>query len=127
MWRDIPRSRYALDVEFISIFHFTAGMLDPGMPTNHIMRSQAIMSGLISLEGVPTSIIQLELLSYISELVLTYIFKNITSILLFLLLLLIAYCIEHAIDLLILPPHTWHMLQPLDVSVFSPLKARASS
>lgn len=34
----------------------------------------------------------------------------------------IAYCTEHAIDLLILPPHTSHVLQPLDVSVFSPLK-----
>jgi len=29
---------------------------------------------------------------------------------------------EHTIDLLILPPHTSHMLQPLDVSVFSLLK-----
>ena len=34
----------------------------------------------------------------------------------------IAHCMEHAIDLLILPPHTLHMLQPLDVGVFSPLK-----
>jgi hypothetical protein len=34
----------------------------------------------------------------------------------------IAFCIEHAIDLLILPPHTSHVLQPLDVSMFSPLK-----
>ena len=34
----------------------------------------------------------------------------------------IAYCMEHTIDLLILPPHTSHVLQPLDVSVFSPLK-----
>ena len=34
----------------------------------------------------------------------------------------IAYCMEHAIDLLILPPHTSHVLQPLDVSVFAPLK-----
>jgi hypothetical protein len=31
-------------------------------------------------------------------------------------------CIEHAIDLLVLPLHTSHVLQPLDVSVFSPLK-----
>jgi len=34
----------------------------------------------------------------------------------------IAFCIEHSIKLLILPPHTSHVLQPLDVSVFSPLK-----
>lgn len=34
----------------------------------------------------------------------------------------IAHCMEHAIDLLVLPPHTSHKLQPLDVSVFSPLK-----
>lgn len=34
----------------------------------------------------------------------------------------IAFCMEHAIDLLILPPHTSHMLQPLDISIFSPLK-----
>jgi DDE superfamily endonuclease/Tc5 transposase DNA-binding domain len=34
----------------------------------------------------------------------------------------IAHCMEHTIDLLILPPHTSHKLQPLDVAVFSPLK-----
>lgn len=34
----------------------------------------------------------------------------------------IAHCMEHAIGLLILPPHTSHVLQPLDVSVFAPLK-----
>ena len=34
----------------------------------------------------------------------------------------ISFCMEKAIDLLILPPHTSHMLQPLDVSVFAPLK-----
>jgi len=34
----------------------------------------------------------------------------------------IAHCMEHAIDLLILLPHTSHVLQPLDISVFSPLK-----
>jgi len=34
----------------------------------------------------------------------------------------IAYAMENAIDLLILPPHTSHVLQPLDVGVFAPLK-----
>ena len=34
----------------------------------------------------------------------------------------IAYYIEHAIYLLILPPHTSYMLQPLDVAVLAPLK-----
>jgi len=34
----------------------------------------------------------------------------------------IAHCIEHAINLLILLPHTLHVLRPLDVSVFSLLK-----
>jgi len=34
----------------------------------------------------------------------------------------IAICMENAIDLLILPPHTSHILQPLDVGVFAPLK-----
>ena len=34
----------------------------------------------------------------------------------------IAYSMDKNIDLLILPPHTSHMLQPLDVSIFSPLK-----
>ncbi|KAF2718032.1 DDE-domain-containing protein, partial [Polychaeton citri CBS 116435] len=29
---------------------------------------------------------------------------------------------EHSIELLILPPHTSHVLQPLDISCFSPLK-----
>ena len=35
---------------------------------------------------------------------------------------LIAFCMDNAIDLLILPPHCSHALQPLDVSIFSPLK-----
>lgn len=35
---------------------------------------------------------------------------------------LIAHCMQHAIDLLILPLHCSHILQPLDVSVFSLLK-----
>ena len=34
----------------------------------------------------------------------------------------IAYAMENAIDLLILPPYTSHVLQPLDVSCFAPLK-----
>jgi len=34
----------------------------------------------------------------------------------------ISFCIETAIDLLILPPHASRMLQPLDVSVFALLK-----
>ena len=32
-------------------------------------------------------------------------------------------CFEHNIYLLFLPPHTSHVLQPLDLSVFSPLKS----
>jgi hypothetical protein len=35
---------------------------------------------------------------------------------------LIAFCMDNAIDILILPPHCSHVLQPLDVSIFSPLK-----
>ena len=34
----------------------------------------------------------------------------------------IAYCMNNQIDLLVLPPHTSHMLQPLDISIFQPLK-----
>jgi hypothetical protein len=34
----------------------------------------------------------------------------------------IEHCKNNKIVLLCLPPHTFHMLQPLDVSVFSPLK-----
>jgi hypothetical protein len=34
----------------------------------------------------------------------------------------IAFCMQNGIDLLILPPHTPHLLQPLDVGVFAPLK-----
>jgi len=39
----------------------------------------------------------------------------------------IAFCIKNAIDLLILPPHTSHILQPLDVGVFAPLKRALAS
>lgn len=35
---------------------------------------------------------------------------------------MIALCIENNIDLLILPPHCSHLLQPLDVGVYGPLK-----
>jgi hypothetical protein len=34
----------------------------------------------------------------------------------------ITFCIGHAIDLLVLPPHCSHELQPLDVGVFAPLE-----
>jgi len=34
----------------------------------------------------------------------------------------IAHCIDHKIILFILPPHSSHMTQPLDVAVFGPLK-----
>jgi hypothetical protein len=34
----------------------------------------------------------------------------------------IAFCMRNSIDLLILPPHCSHILQPLDVGVFAPLK-----
>ncbi|RAL60151.1 hypothetical protein DID88_000776 [Monilinia fructigena] len=34
----------------------------------------------------------------------------------------IAFCIEKDIDLLILPPHCSHLLQPLDIEVYGPMK-----
>ena len=34
----------------------------------------------------------------------------------------ISHCIQNRISLLILPPHTSHVLQPLDVAIFGPLK-----
>lgn len=34
----------------------------------------------------------------------------------------IAHCMDYNIILLVLPPHTSHILQPLDLSVFGPLK-----
>jgi hypothetical protein len=39
----------------------------------------------------------------------------------------IAFCIDKSIDLVVLPPHTSHILQPLDVGVFSPLKRALST
>jgi hypothetical protein len=39
----------------------------------------------------------------------------------------IAFCMRNAIDLLILPPHCSHILQPLDVGVFAPLKRALAS
>ena len=38
-----------------------------------------------------------------------------------------AHCMEHAIDLLLLPPHTSRKLRPLCVPVFSPLKRALAS
>ena len=38
----------------------------------------------------------------------------------------ISFCLQNGIDLLIMPPHCSHMLQPLDVSVFAPLKRALS-
>jgi hypothetical protein len=34
----------------------------------------------------------------------------------------ISHCIQNQISLLIIPPHTSHVLQPLDVAIFRPLK-----
>jgi hypothetical protein len=39
----------------------------------------------------------------------------------------IAFCLDKNIDLVVLPPHTSHILQPLDVGVFSPLKRALSA
>jgi hypothetical protein len=39
----------------------------------------------------------------------------------------IAFCLDKTIDLVVLPPHTSHILQPLDVGVFSPLKRALST
>ena len=38
----------------------------------------------------------------------------------------IHHCMEHTIDLLILPPHTSQITQPMDVGVFGPLKSYMS-
>ena len=39
----------------------------------------------------------------------------------------IAYCLFNKILLFILPPHTSHLLQPLDVAIFGPLKKRLTA
>ena len=39
----------------------------------------------------------------------------------------IAFCMQKGIDLMILPPHCSHILQPLDVGVFAPLKRALAS
>jgi len=39
----------------------------------------------------------------------------------------IEYCMDHKIILMVLPPHTSHFLQPLDVGVFGPVKTALSS
>ena len=39
----------------------------------------------------------------------------------------VRFCIDHHIILFLLPPHSSHLLQPLDVGVFSPLKRLMSS
>ena len=38
----------------------------------------------------------------------------------------IRFCIDHNILILLMPPHSSHLCQPLDVGVFSPLKLRMS-
>ncbi len=38
----------------------------------------------------------------------------------------IRHCIQHDIVLILLPPHCSHLLQPLDVSIFGPLKSALS-
>ncbi|KAM0708863.1 hypothetical protein Q7P35_002899 [Cladosporium inversicolor] len=39
----------------------------------------------------------------------------------------IAFCIDKSIDLVVLPPHTSHILQPLDIGIFSPVKRALSA
>ena len=39
----------------------------------------------------------------------------------------IRHCIQHDIVLILLPPHSSHLLQPLDISIFGPLKSTMSN
>lgn len=39
----------------------------------------------------------------------------------------IAHCLQNKIILLIMPPHTSHLLQPLDIAIFGPLKKRLTA
>lgn len=39
---------------------------------------------------------------------------------------MVNFCIQHRIDLLLLSPHSSHLMQPLDVAVFGPLKRAIS-
>lgn len=39
---------------------------------------------------------------------------------------MVNYCIQNHIDLLLLPPHSSHLMQPLDVAIFGPLKRAIS-
>lgn len=39
----------------------------------------------------------------------------------------ISHCIQNQITLLVFPPHTSHILQPLDVAIFGPLKRRLTA
>jgi hypothetical protein len=39
----------------------------------------------------------------------------------------VSFCIRHRIDLILLPPHSSHLLQPLDIGIFSPLKRAISN
>jgi hypothetical protein len=39
----------------------------------------------------------------------------------------VAHCYDNKIELLLLPPHTSHLLQPLDVDLFGPLKTAMSN